>query len=147
MREGEARAVAAGLDGMPFGPMDMELKFEVQDIRLPGTMVCTGKERSTETHSDAGRHSYFGKIGLWGLRSDLYKYQTLIPLGPYQAQKANWKALKMREKGCEVSIRVKERKNGGLVSIKVQGPDEVSVGAMKVRLEEMLVGERVGDEY
>ena len=146
MREAEARVLAERLDGIAFGPEKMRLRFEVDEVRSMGPMVCMGKGRSA-MNTGAGGQSYSTRLSVWGVRSDQYKYQTVIPLRRYQAQKAEWDGMRRDAKGWAASVRIKEKEKEGLVSIKVQGPEEASVGALKVRVEGLLAGTLLGEEY
>ena len=146
MRKTEATVMAAGLDGIAFGPTNTMLRLQVQEKCLyPGFNLMAYAGHSTEGDNGSW-YSYLSNFRLWRIFSSPVRYQATIPLRSYQAQKAEWDGLSAASR-WEASLRLKENRTEGLVSVTVQGHEEASVGALRVRVEELLAGESLGEEY
>ncbi|KAF5341182.1 hypothetical protein D9611_006080 [Ephemerocybe angulata] len=75
-----------------------------------------------------------------------HQYTSNISGQQYQAQKAQWDAMAGQSKEKKAYIRANVRGNGR-VFINVEGSDEKEVGSLKVRVEGLVAGERLGVEY
>ncbi|TFK20252.1 hypothetical protein FA15DRAFT_697025 [Coprinopsis marcescibilis] len=110
------------------------------------------------SHEDAQRASKAIADGLFGTYPAVPGYRAVLPAGhqytisiireQYSAQKKRWDEMAggKGEGGNAAFIRINESKNGRMY-IKVLGSNQKEVGALKVRVESLVAGERLGSEH
>ena len=76
-----------------------------------------------------------------------HRYSITIPVPQYRAQKGQWDEMTEAATGGKAFVRVREQKKGLAVFINVEGSDPKAVGQLKVRVEGLVAGERLGSEY
>ncbi|TEB29223.1 hypothetical protein FA13DRAFT_1815372 [Coprinellus micaceus] len=72
-----------------------------------------------------------------------HQYCISISNAQYRAQKAQWDSMTETARGKKAFIRINERRNGQ-VFVNVEGSEEKEVGELKVRVESLVAGERLG---
>ncbi|KAE9401240.1 hypothetical protein BT96DRAFT_974906 [Gymnopus androsaceus JB14] len=84
-----------------------------------------------------------GSLRLW--LSDPIQYEITVPFNQYQAQIARWKSLlsDAREKK-DINIHINEKPQKERVFVRVGGTDARAVGMLKVRVENLVAGEKLG---
>ncbi|KAJ2930808.1 hypothetical protein H1R20_g6300, partial [Candolleomyces eurysporus] len=75
-----------------------------------------------------------------------HRYTITISKLQYRAQKAQWDAMAEGRRGRKAFVRVNERRNGQVL-INVEGSDQQEMGPLKVRVEGLVVGERLDAEH
>ncbi|TEB29221.1 hypothetical protein FA13DRAFT_1734886 [Coprinellus micaceus] len=75
-----------------------------------------------------------------------HQYCISISNAQYRAQKAQWDSMTETARGKKAFIRINERRNGQ-VFVNVEGSEEKEVGELKVRVESLVAGERLGAEH
>ncbi|KAM6496251.1 hypothetical protein JOM56_008957 [Amanita muscaria] len=73
-----------------------------------------------------------------------YQFLIHIPLRQYRAQKARWDSIAEREDNKAVFVQIAPSSNGSdRILIRVQGEDRKAVGALKVRVENLVAGQKL----
>ncbi|KIL70489.1 hypothetical protein M378DRAFT_7318 [Amanita muscaria Koide BX008] len=93
---------------------------------------------------------------LEGIRSDFpflrarlarpYQFLVHIPLRQYRAQKARWDSIAEREDDNAVLVQITPSSNSSdRILIRVLGEDKTAVGALKVRIENLVAGQKLDE--
>ncbi|KAH8099503.1 hypothetical protein BXZ70DRAFT_229611 [Cristinia sonorae] len=73
-------------------------------------------------------------------------YEIMIPIHQYRAQKKQWDALAERKPGRDAYLQVRIGDRGDAF-VRVRGDDKKAAGALKVRVEGMVAGERLDPTF
>ncbi|CAA7265212.1 unnamed protein product [Cyclocybe aegerita] len=76
-----------------------------------------------------------------------HEYSIRIPKLQYLAQKRMWDALAKQELERDAQVEISTSNRGGFVFIKVIGDNKRAAGLLKVRVENLVTGERLAPEY
>ncbi|KAF8191436.1 hypothetical protein K438DRAFT_1830505 [Mycena galopus ATCC 62051] len=134
------------IDGIPGGRMT---KYEIiSGESIDGILVVKAHlgtwEHAKEVyrHFDGLRLPYTGGTSLKMHLPDPIQYTISIPLSQYRAQKRVWDSLtdaKSNSEACCIRINLQDE-----AFIRVLGENRKAVGALKVRVETLAAGEKVG---
>ncbi|KAJ3500093.1 hypothetical protein NLJ89_g9943 [Agrocybe chaxingu] len=75
------------------------------------------------------------------------QYHIRIPMQQYQAQKKIWDALSEKKPGCDAHVHANPGDRGDVMFIRVLGEDKKAAGTLKVRVESLVVGEKLDATY
>ncbi|KDR76477.1 hypothetical protein GALMADRAFT_139404 [Galerina marginata CBS 339.88] len=75
------------------------------------------------------------------------QYSIKIPRAQYEAQKRQWDALSEKKPGSDTCVEPKIGDRGDVVFLRVLGQDRKATGPLKVRVENMVAGEKLDATY
>ncbi|RXW18743.1 hypothetical protein EST38_g7104 [Candolleomyces aberdarensis] len=127
--------------------------FETTKIdgnRMKAVVKFTSREalEKAATSLERGKHLSFTRQGpsLRVIVPPEHRYTINIPKLQYRAQKEQWDAMAEGRRGRKAFVKVNERRNGQIL-INVEGSDQQEMGPLKVRVEGLVVGERLDAEH
>ncbi|KAK2465893.1 hypothetical protein APHAL10511_001534 [Amanita phalloides] len=82
----------------------------------------------------------YPKFHLWLPKPKPIQFYTKIPLVQYHAQKTRWDSISERDDNKAAFVRIADN-NRDFTSIRVLGEDKKAVGQLKVRVENLILGE------
>lgn len=75
------------------------------------------------------------------------QYSMQIPRAQYEAQKKQWDALSEKKPGSDTHVQPKIGERGDVVFLRVLGHDKKAAGPLKVRVENMVAGDKLDATY
>ncbi|TEB29224.1 hypothetical protein FA13DRAFT_1711217 [Coprinellus micaceus] len=129
--------------------LELCLRVDAELQAGPGRMKGTARFPSQVSLSRAAQRLSRGwNTGTWPriYVSEQHHYTITISNAQYHAQKAQWDSMTETARGKKAFVRINERRNG-YAFVNVEGSEEKEVGELKVRVENLVAGERLGVEH